>query len=88
MLTQQVKGERAHRLAKCFSKGVIKVVRGKDGEKYAQVADTRRDTCSREVFRHEVGMFWRGWAGREVLVRVVGSKGLCAAVQSEGSLHL
>ena len=52
-LTKPVKGEKAKKLAKCFSKGVIKVVRGEDGESYAKVVNPRRDTCSREVFRHD-----------------------------------
>lgn len=53
-LTKPVRGEMATRLAKCFSKGVIKVMKDKSGEKYAKVAHPRRDTCSREVLRHEV----------------------------------
>ena len=52
-LTKSVRGEKAKRLAKCFSKGVIKVVKGEDGESYAKVVNPRRDTCSREVFRHD-----------------------------------
>ena len=52
-LTKPVRGEKAKKLAKCFSKGVIKVVRGEDGESYAKVVNPRRDTCSREVFRHD-----------------------------------
>ena len=48
-----VRGEKAKRLAKCFSKGVIKDVKGEDGENYAKVVNPRRDTCSREVFRHD-----------------------------------
>ena len=55
-LTRQVRGEQASRLAKCFSHGVIKVVKDKDGGKHAKVAHPRRDTCSREVLRHEVGV--------------------------------
>lgn len=47
-------GEKAARLAKCFSKGVIKVAKDKEGREHARVADPRKDTCSREVFRHEV----------------------------------
>ena len=54
VLTRPVRGGQASRLAKCFSKGVIKLERGEDGEKYAVVSDPRRDTCSREVLRHEV----------------------------------
>lgn len=52
-LTKPVRGEKAKKLAKCFSKGVVKVVKGEDGESYAKVVNPRRDTCSREVFRHE-----------------------------------
>ncbi len=52
-LTRPVVGEQATRLAKCFSKGVIKVVK-KGSEKVAEVSNPRRDTCSREVLRHEV----------------------------------
>ena len=48
-----MRGEKAKKLAKCFSKGVVKVVKGEDGESYAKVVNPRRDTCSREVFRHE-----------------------------------
>ena len=51
-LTRLVQGEAASRLAKCFSKGVIK----KDKDGFAKVVDARRDTCSREVLRHEVRM--------------------------------
>ena len=54
VLTRPVKGHQASRLAKCFSQGVIKVQKGSDGEKYAKVVNARRDTCSREVLRHEV----------------------------------
>ena len=53
ILTKPVRGEKAKKLAKCFSKGVVKVVKGEDGESYAKVVNPRRDTCSREVFRHE-----------------------------------
>lgn len=52
-LTKPVRGEKAKKLAKCFSKGVIKVVREEDGDSYAKVVNPRRDTCSREVFRHD-----------------------------------
>ena len=52
-LTKPVRGDKAKKLAKCFSKGVVKVVRGEDGESYAKVVNPRRDTCSREVFRHD-----------------------------------
>ena len=55
-LTRPGTGSSAKKLAKCFAKGVVRVVKGEDGESYAEVVDPRRDTCSREVLRHEVGM--------------------------------
>ena len=51
-LIKPVIGEKADRLAKCFSEGVIQVVE-KNGVLNAEVVDARKDTCSREVFRHE-----------------------------------
>lgn len=51
-LTKPVIGEKADRLVKCFSEGVIHVVE-ENGVRKAEVVDARRDTCSREVFRHE-----------------------------------
>lgn len=42
----------ADKLAQCFTEGVIKV-ENKHGVKRAAVANARRDTCSREVFRHD-----------------------------------
>eukprot|EP00731_Ephydatia_muelleri_P027482 Em0019g355a len=51
-LTKPVIGEKADRLAKCFSKGVIQVVED-NGVRKAEVVDARKDTCSREVFRQE-----------------------------------
>jgi DNA-directed RNA polymerase I and III subunit RPAC1 len=53
VLTEPVLGDRAERLATCFSPGVI-VVDEMDGVKQAKVANPRLDTCSREVLRHEV----------------------------------
>ncbi len=53
-LTKPVIGANAKKLAKCFAKGVVKVVKGEDGESRARVVDPRRDTCSREVLRHKV----------------------------------
>ncbi|XP_058954480.2 DNA-directed RNA polymerases I and III subunit RPAC1 isoform X2 [Pocillopora verrucosa] len=44
--------ELADKLAQCFSEGVIKV-ENEHGVKRAVVADSRKDTCSREVFRHD-----------------------------------
>ena len=85
-----MRGEQATRLAKCFSKGVIKVLKDKDGEKYAKVAHPRRDTCSREVLRHEVceetqNALWQ-WLVSECAI--VGPEGLCTVVTSKGSLYM
>ncbi|PIO70306.1 RNA polymerase Rpb3/Rpb11 dimerization domain protein [Teladorsagia circumcincta] len=51
-LLGEIRGEAAVRLQESFSEGVIEL-REKDGEKFAVVADARRDTCSRNVFRHD-----------------------------------
>ncbi|VDL65567.1 unnamed protein product [Nippostrongylus brasiliensis] len=51
-LLSEIKGEAAIRLKESFSDGVIEL-KEKDGEKFAVVADARRDTCSRNVFRHD-----------------------------------
>lgn len=53
ILKKTLKGEQAERLEKCFSPGVIGLKENDQGEKVAFVANSRRDTCSREVFRHE-----------------------------------
>lgn len=50
-LLSEIRGEAAVRLQESFSEGVIEL-KEKDGEKIAVVADARRDTCSRNVFRH------------------------------------
>lgn len=52
-LLREVKGERAERLATCFSPGVVRLEVDEDGESVARIADARRDTCSRNVFRHD-----------------------------------
>lgn len=52
-LLRDVEGLAAERLQNCFSPGVIGIVHEKAGKKKAYVADPRRDTCSREVFRYE-----------------------------------
>jgi DNA-directed RNA polymerase I and III subunit RPAC1 len=52
VLKKPVVGEMAHRLKACFPKGVIKV-ENIDGEDVARVGRCRRDTCSREVLRHD-----------------------------------
>ncbi|XP_063047081.1 DNA-directed RNA polymerases I and III subunit RPAC1 [Engraulis encrasicolus] len=51
-LLQPVEGEKAERLKRCFSQGVIEV-ENKDGQQVARVANSRMDTCSREVLRHD-----------------------------------
>lgn len=51
-LTQPVVGPLADKLARCFPKGVIKV-QDISGQRKAVVANARKDTCSREVLRHE-----------------------------------
>eukprot|EP00794_Sanderia_malayensis_P020214 gene20214-22190_t len=51
-LLQQIDGKLAERLAKCFPKGVIRLEK-ENGVKIARVANVRKDTCSREVFRDE-----------------------------------
>ncbi|XP_064600500.1 DNA-directed RNA polymerases I and III subunit RPAC1-like [Liolophura sinensis] len=51
VLTRPVEGEAARRLQGCFSPGVIELDEVK-GKVVARVAHPRRDTCSREVFRH------------------------------------
>ncbi|KAL3872987.1 hypothetical protein ACJMK2_036152 [Sinanodonta woodiana] len=51
-LTRPIEGELAKKLQRCFSPGVIEID-SKNGKEYARVAHARRDTCSREVFRHD-----------------------------------
>ncbi|XP_052767078.1 DNA-directed RNA polymerases I and III subunit RPAC1-like [Mya arenaria] len=51
-LLKPVTGELAVKLQKCFSSGVIEIDTV-DGEKKARVAHPRKDTCSREVMRHD-----------------------------------
>ncbi|XP_046351285.2 DNA-directed RNA polymerases I and III subunit RPAC1-like [Haliotis rufescens] len=51
-LTHPVEGDSAEELQKCFSPGVIDVD-NVHGRKKARVAHARRDTGSREVFRHD-----------------------------------
>ena len=68
-LTRPVIGPLADKLARCFPKGVIKVqdisglflftlihplISCFSGQRKAVVANARKDTCSREVLRHEV----------------------------------
>ncbi|KJE97859.1 polymerase I polypeptide C [Capsaspora owczarzaki ATCC 30864] len=52
ILTRPVTGDDAYLLQKCFSPGTIGV-RNENGVPTAYVIDARRDTCSREIFRHE-----------------------------------
>ncbi|KAG7214376.1 hypothetical protein INR49_023087 [Caranx melampygus] len=51
-LLEPVEGEKAERLKRCFSQGVIEL-EDVDGEKVAKVVNSRLDTCSREVLRHD-----------------------------------
>ncbi|XP_072293694.1 DNA-directed RNA polymerases I and III subunit RPAC1 [Eucyclogobius newberryi] len=51
-LLERVEGELAERLQRCFSRGVIELEEH-NGEKVAKVVNSRVDTCSREVLRHD-----------------------------------
>ncbi|KPP77319.1 DNA-directed RNA polymerases I and III subunit RPAC1-like [Scleropages formosus] len=51
-LLQPVKGEMAERLKRCFSPGVIEL-ENIEGTPVAKVVNSRLDTCSREVLRHD-----------------------------------
>ncbi|XP_030628877.1 DNA-directed RNA polymerases I and III subunit RPAC1 [Chanos chanos] len=51
-LLQPIEGEKAERLKRCFSPGVIEV-EDVGGKRVARVVNGRADTCSREVLRHE-----------------------------------
>ncbi|XP_074532616.1 DNA-directed RNA polymerases I and III subunit RPAC1 isoform X2 [Halichoeres trimaculatus] len=51
-LQEPVEGEKAERLKRCFSQGVIDL-QDVNGKKVAQVVNSRLDTCSREVLRHD-----------------------------------
>ncbi|XP_068183928.1 DNA-directed RNA polymerases I and III subunit RPAC1 [Antennarius striatus] len=51
-LLEPVEGEKAKRLQACFSLGVIDLEEV-NGKKVARVANSRLDTCSREVLRHD-----------------------------------
>lgn len=50
-LLKPIIGDLADRLVKCFSRGVIKVTKDKDDNKRAYVANPRKDTGMREIFR-------------------------------------
>ncbi|KAF5308176.1 hypothetical protein FQR65_LT06356 [Abscondita terminalis] len=52
-LTREVEDEAAERLQSCFSPGVIGLRHIKNGKKVAVVNNSRYDTNSRNVFRHE-----------------------------------
>lgn len=51
-LLEPVTGKSAKELQRCFSPGVIEVIKNDQGKKEARVVDARRDACSREVLRH------------------------------------
>ncbi|KAM6916564.1 DNA-directed RNA polymerases I and III subunit RPAC1 [Xenentodon cancila] len=51
IILQPVEGEKAERLKRCFSRGVIDL-ENVNGRKVAKVVNSRLDTCSREVLRH------------------------------------
>jgi len=51
-LLEPVEGELAEKLKNCFPQGVIEV-KEENGKKVAKVANSRLDTTSREVYRHE-----------------------------------
>ncbi|XDV50381.1 hypothetical protein PO909_019449 [Leuciscus waleckii] len=51
-LLQTIEGEQAERLKRCFSPGVIEL-ENVNGRKVAKVVNSRLDTCSREVLRHD-----------------------------------
>ncbi|KAH3873133.1 DNA-directed RNA polymerases I and III subunit RPAC1-like isoform X2 [Dreissena polymorpha] len=51
-LLKPITGQLAEKLQKCFAPGVIEID-NIDGEKKARVANPRKDTCSREVLRHD-----------------------------------
>ncbi|AWP14492.1 DNA-directed RNA polymerases I and III subunit RPAC1 [Scophthalmus maximus] len=51
-LLEPVEGEMAERLKRCFSRGVIEL-EDVNGTKVAKVVNSRPDTCSREVLRHD-----------------------------------
>ncbi|KAF5294046.1 hypothetical protein FQR65_LT20009 [Abscondita terminalis] len=52
-LTREVEDEGAERLQSCFSPGVIGLRHIKNGKKVAVVNNSRYDTNSRNVFRHD-----------------------------------
>ncbi|XP_051159021.1 DNA-directed RNA polymerases I and III subunit RPAC1-like [Leptopilina boulardi] len=52
-ILKSVKDEKAEKLKNCFSPGVIELVKTESGGKEAQVINSRYDSCSRNVERHE-----------------------------------
>lgn len=52
-LTRPVLGDEARQLQKCFSKGVIDVVKNSKGVDEAVVVDARDDSCSRNVYNYD-----------------------------------
>ncbi|XP_062896627.1 DNA-directed RNA polymerases I and III subunit RPAC1 isoform X2 [Mobula hypostoma] len=51
-LLSPIEGELAEKLKQCFSPGVIEIEMV-NGRKVANVVNSRLDTCSREIFRHD-----------------------------------
>ncbi|XP_059838623.1 DNA-directed RNA polymerases I and III subunit RPAC1 isoform X3 [Hypanus sabinus] len=51
-LLSPIEGELAEKLKQCFSPGVIEIEMV-NGKKVANVVNSRLDTCSREIFRHD-----------------------------------
>lgn len=51
-ILSKIKGENAHKFAKCFPKGVVDIIKNEQGEDEAYIGDARKDTVSREVLRH------------------------------------
>ncbi|XP_061600958.1 DNA-directed RNA polymerases I and III subunit RPAC1 [Cololabis saira] len=51
-ILEPVEGEKAERLKRCFSRGVIDLEENVNGKKVAKVVNSRLDTCSREFIRH------------------------------------
>jgi len=52
-IDQEVTGEAAVRLQKCFSPGVVQLWPTEDGKKKAVVVNARNDSCSRNVYRYD-----------------------------------
>ncbi|TRY85030.1 hypothetical protein DNTS_026935 [Danionella cerebrum] len=51
-LLETIEGEQAERLQRCFSPGVIEL-ENVNGRKVAKVVNSRLDTSSREILRHD-----------------------------------